>query len=236
MARLHGTPKPLLAALLGAAIAIGAQAGRPLQTEDAGVLERGQCELEGAAERLRDADGARARGTSLQFGCGIGLSTQVALNASRAKADGERTRGLAIVGKTGLWTGPGDEPAQLTLAWGANWIKPDGERRRHESLDLNLVYSRPLPAELTLHANLGHTRDRIVRQRTTSWGLAIEHAGFGSLAPMAEVFGDDREAPWWNLGLRWTAVLDHVYFDMSYGRQVASGRPRLVTVGFKFAY
>jgi hypothetical protein len=182
------------------------------------------------------AGGASARQSSLQFGCGIGLSSQVALNASTAKEDGVRIRGLALVGKTGLWTGQGDDPAGLTLAWGAQWAKAGGDGWRHAATDLNLVYSRPLPAALTLHANLGHARDEAARQRSTTWALALEHAGFGSLAPMGEVFGVDREPPWWNVGVRWTAVLERVYFDMSYGRQFASGRPRLVTVGFKFAF
>jgi len=53
---------------------------------------------------------------------------------------------------------------------------------------------------------------------------------------MAEVFGDDREGPWWNLGLRWTVADEKFYIDASYGRQMASGRARLVTLGFKFAF
>lgn len=44
--------------------------------------------------------------------------------------------------------------------------------------------------------------------RQTNWALAIEHEGFGALAPMAEVFGDDRGSRSWNLGLRYTLVPD----------------------------
>lgn len=98
------------------------------------------------------------------------------------------------------------------------------------------MYSRPLPAELTLHANLGHARDEIGKQRSTTWGLALEHAGFGPVAPMAEFFGDDREPAWWNLGLRWTAVPERVFVDFSYGRQMSSAQPRMLTAGFKIAF
>lgn len=211
----------LLTALACAAFSLSAQAGRPLQTEDAGVLERGACELEGATQRV-SVDGARATEHALQFGCGIGFKSQVALNASTAKDGSERSRGLALVGKTALWSGAGDNPAGLTLAWGLQWAKADGDSRRHAATDLNLVYSRPLPAELTLHANLGHSRDELGKQRSTTWGLALEHAGFGPVAPMAEFFGDDREPAWWNLGLRWTVVPEKVFLDVSYGRQMSS--------------
>lgn len=95
-------PLPLLLATLACTVlTLPAQAGRPLQTEDAGVLERGACELEGATQRV-SVDGARATEHALQFGCGIGLESQVALNASTAKDGSDRSRGLALVGKTGL--------------------------------------------------------------------------------------------------------------------------------------
>lgn len=225
----------LLTALACAALSLSAQAGRPLQTEDAGVLERGDCELEGATQRV-SVDRARATEHALQFGCGIGFRSQVALNASTAKDGGERSRGLALVGKTGLWTGAGDTPAGLTLAWALRWGKDDGQPHRHAGTGFNLVYSRPLPAYLTLHANLGHARDEQSRQRSTTWGLALEHAGFGPVAPMAEFFGDDREPAWWNLGLRWTVVPEKVFVDVSYGRQMSSVQPSLLTAGFKIAF
>ena len=181
--------------LAGAALALPALAARPLHTEDADVLGRGACEVEGWTERLL-VDEARATEHALQYGCGIGLRSQVALNASRARDGDERSRGLALVGKTRLWAGAGDHPAGLALAWGLQRARIDGDSWRHSATELNLAYSRPLPADLTLHVNLGHARDEQARQRSTSWGLALEHEGFGHLAPMAEFFGDDRSAAW----------------------------------------
>ena len=64
----------------------------------------------------------------------------------------------------------------------------------------------------------------------------MEHEGFGPVAPMAELFGNDREAPWWNLGLRSTLAKDKAYIDMSYGRQMTGGTPSLLTAGFKLVF
>jgi hypothetical protein len=94
-----------------------ATAGRPLQTEDAGVLDRGACEIEGFRARAT-AEGISARETRLQAGCGVGFGSQVALAVSSTRVDAERERGLSLVGKTGLWKAPGDDAPALTFAWG----------------------------------------------------------------------------------------------------------------------
>jgi hypothetical protein len=225
--------------LLCAASALPAHAGRPLQTEDAGVLEPRECEVEGATARLSVA-GVSAREHSLQFGCGAGVSTQLAAALSRASAEGTSARGLQLSGKTALWqarpAAAGEEAAALALAYGLLSAKVSGERWRHAASELNLVYSAPVSAVVTMHVNLGHARDAIDKLASTTWGLALEHGRFGAWAPMVELVGDDREAPWWNLGLRYTAVADKAFFDVSFGRQMVGGRPRLVTFGFKLGF
>lgn len=226
-----------LALALGAAVTLPAHAGRPLQTDDAGVLDRRACELEGYTARLTAA-GATARDLVLQAGCGVGAGTQLAVALSRASAEGERVRGIALNGKTRLWQGEaqaGEAPA-LTLGYAAVWDRSSGQGWRHAGVDAKLLYTRALAAHLMVHANLGHARDAAGGRSATTWGLAFEHAGFGGLAPMAELFGDDREAPWWNLGLRWTVAPEALFIDVSHGRQVAPGTPRLTTLGMKFSF
>lgn len=231
----------LVAGVCTAALHLGpAQAGSPLQTDDAGVLAAGECELEGTALR-RSTAGERSTETSLQAGCGFGWNSQFAVALATARSQGVRESGLALGGKTGLWQGAGrdDEAAALALAWQVAGAKIPGESWRHAESGLNLIASLPVAADLTLHANLGHARSELDRQDTTTWGLGIEHAGFGAAqrwAPMAEVFGDDRERPSWNLGLRYAAVPDKVFVVVSYGRQFTSERPSVLKLGFKAAF
>lgn len=227
----------LAAGLACACLPHVAQAGRPLQTEDAGVLASGDCELEGSTVRLT-AFSTTARSHTLQLGCGLGLRSQLAAFVTNGKAEDERSRGFGFVGKTWLWRGA-DDTGAVTLAWNLGTAKVDGDRWRHSDTGLKVVYSGPAWDDTTVHANLGHARDEVGKQRSTTWNLALEHGGFGAtwvLAPMAEVFGDDREAPWWNVGLRATVVKDAVFVDASFGRQITTGRARLATLGFKFAF
>jgi hypothetical protein len=223
--------------LAGIAIATPAHAGRPLQTEDAGVIDRGNCEVEGAALRTTTL-GERSTEQGLGLACGVGANSQLGLGASSVREGGVSARGVSLGGKTGLWKGEGDEAAALTLAWGLGWARVDNNWK-HAATDLNLVLSQPLAGN-TLHLNLGHTRDVQGREVSTTWNVALEHPGFEvggiNLAPMAELFGDDRTSAWWNVGLRATVIPEKVFFDVSYGRQTRGDKPTLVTAGFKFAF
>jgi hypothetical protein len=59
-----------------------AWAGRPLVTEDAGVLNRGECEIENFAGR---ADNPTLNALWAQVGCGTGVNTQLAIGAGRER-------------------------------------------------------------------------------------------------------------------------------------------------------
>lgn len=225
-------------AVLAVFVSAPACAGWPLQTDDAGVLARGECELESVAQRVQ-VSGAHGHDTVLQLGCGAGWNTQIAASASTARADGQRTSCLGVDGKTALWKAGDSDAAGWTLAWGLTHAKQAGDSWCQSGNALNLLMSQPLAAQVTLHANLGHLREEPLKRSSTTWGLAFEHAGVGAerrWAPMGELFGDDREPAWWNLGLRFTPVAEKFFVHLSYGRQFAPGQPTLLTLGFKAAF
>lgn len=169
--------------------------------------------------------------------CGGGERWQWGVGLGRADAGGDSADGFSIGGKFLLWQGAGDAALVLapTLSWG-----DDGSGWRHVAQDFNLVYSGPLAEDLTLHLNLGHSRDREAGERSTFWSVALEHAGWPVggvvLAPMGDLAGDDRGAPWWNLGLRATLVPDTVWLSLSYARQIDPQRARLATLSVKYAF
>lgn len=229
------TLKPMTAALLVCTIPLICQAGRPLQTEDAGILEAKTCEVEGATARTRMAAAASGRDTALQLGCGVGAQSQLALAVSRTSDGTDRARGVRLGGKTGLWSAGGDDGASLTLAWGLEGAKAATGGWKTSGLDARAVLSMP-SGPATWHLNLAHERDTQARTSTTAWGVALEHEGYGPLAPMVELFGTDREATWWNLGLRYALAKDKAYVDLSYGRQMTAGTPSLLTAGFKLVF
>jgi hypothetical protein len=236
---MNKTHLTFVAAVVAAAfLSTAAHAGRPLQTEDAGVLDRGACEIEGATLRV-SLPGEHASENDLGLSCGVGFNSQVGLGLSSLRSGGERTRGATLGGKTGLWkSGEGDDASALTLAWGVSAEHTNGGWKR-SSTDLNLVVSVPVTAG-TVHLNLGHSRAGQSSLRSTNWNAAFEHEGFelGGLkwAPMAELFGDDHGARWWNMAARLTVVPDKFFLDLSYGQQMGAEKARLTTLGFKLAF
>ena len=57
--------KTFAATVLACATPLISQAGRPLQTEDAGILEAKTCEVEGATARARVAGASTSRDSAL---------------------------------------------------------------------------------------------------------------------------------------------------------------------------
>jgi hypothetical protein len=227
----------LATALCALTMTLPSFAGRPLQTEDAGVLDRGACELEGAQQRLRVL-GETGTETGLTANCGIGFASQVGLGLGWARTGGERSRSGGLGGKTGLWAGDGDGAPALTLAWGLGADREDGRWRRSDHFATLVASIGAGPG--TLHLNLGHVRERQPRRALTTWNVAWEHDGYAlgslTLAPMGEVFGDDRGDRWWNLAARLTLVPERVFVDVSWGRQINAEKARLVTAGFKVTF
>ena len=216
----------------GAALGAGAaHAGRPLQTEDAGVIERGACELEGFVQRQSADAEPSVRVGSLQLSCGLPANTQLGVQFQREHASGEHGDSWGVVGKTALVPLAADS-AGLTLAYGMRArCAASGSSLRYADHFLNLVATVPTGPWL-LHGNLGTAHDHLARLDSTTWAALSAPASVGCDA-MAEVYGDDRAAPWWNLGLRYTAIAARLFLDASYGRQIDSARARLVSVGFK---
>lgn len=240
---------PLAGLALALAWAGACYAGHPLVTEDAGVIAEGQCELELVPSRLSLADAAPARsiehGLSLQVGCAVGETAQLALRAGRVHGPDAHLHSVELNGKWRLasW-GEAERPAQFTLAWGLTGERAtSGGAWRHTGDALNAVLSQPLQGVLgsfTLHANLGHAHEAVGRRRTTTVALALEHEGLGPdqrLQPMAEIFLDDRDHnAYLNAGLRYAVVPERCYVAASWGGQLSGPRGRLATVGLKWVF
>lgn len=224
--------RPAASGAFALALVTGAFAARPLVTDDTGVLERGDCELEAVFARDK-ADGVRVDGQGLQLGCGVGGSVQLSLGVDSAKSEGIRVRGSTLSGKVALL--PGDD-ASWSASAAVQWASPSGEGTRHVGNAVTLLHTRTLSDSYTLHANLGHARDVEASRSATVWGVALEHVGWGPVALMGELFGDDLAAPLWNLGLRWTAIPDRLVLDIAYGRQIVGGQPWALSTGLKLAF
>jgi hypothetical protein len=218
-------------------------AERPLQTENTDVQDRGRCEFEVIVERVTAA-GASATSRGADLGCGIGWNSQVSVGVARLRAASGDTDAAGLSGKTQLWRASSDAGRALLLAWGlsaqrdAQAAAGTGGWKTTEQA-VTLVGSQTLgPGQLLV--NLGHVRERDPRASVTAWNLGYAHDGLAvgsmTLAPVAEIFGDDRGDRWWNLGLRADLIAEKLSVDLSAGRQTTSDRARLLTLGIKLGF
>lgn len=151
-------------------------AAPPLQTDDAGVLAPGACELEALAARER-AGTERTLARGLQGACGVGLNTQLALSAARAQTAGIHEDAMALSGKHGLWESApeGEEASALALSWQVAQLRATGGHWRSLGQEVRVIGTQPLDSAWTLHVNLGHAHAAQGGSHSTLWGTALEH-------------------------------------------------------------
>ncbi len=226
----------LLVQILASTLAFPAWAGRPLATEDAGVLGQRECEIESYAGRGRDSDEPSVSTRSVQFGCGIGHNTQLAFGIGSERSDGEKSKLVALTGKTFLRELT-DEQTGYTLAYTLFAAKePEDDRIKHNATEVIAVATVPSKGWL-FHANLGLHYSKPSKDTTTIWGLAAERTGaVGPVDLMTEIFGDDSSAPWVQVAARWSVIPERFYLDTSWGVQTGNTRSRQITIGLKLAF
>lgn len=228
--------RPFLAMLALAATCSGAQAERSRLADDAGVVEAGDCEIETAFERKSVRGSARERGSSIQFGCGIGWQTELVASFARKHSDGAtREEAVGLEAKTSLRK-RGDGRIGLTLVLGVGGERLAGGpwRRNEHSLALEATYA---PAQgWLIEAKFGSARDRFARNDKTLWLLGVEHRLTETLEARAEIGGDDRRRPLLGVALRWQFWPENASVKVSYGTRAGPERERLVSAAFSFEF
>ena len=218
---------------LGALAAAPAWAARPFATEDASVMEAGECELEPSAVRTRARGGAKQSRWWVQAACAVRDGTQLGVGGGAERNGGLRRHAVAVFGKTAL-RHHSDQGPNFSLAYSAETGRERGDRWRYQGAEVALVASHRLGVS-TWSANLGWSRDADARRSSTIWALAWERPVTTRLDAGVEVYGDDREAAWVGIGLRW-ALSDALSLDASFARQTNSARTRVLNTGLTFGW
>lgn len=213
------------------------RAGRPLATDDAGVVEAGKCEFETYQSRLTgDAASADQRATlrSGQFSCGVTADTQLAVAVAHVSASAGAVYG--VLGKTAL-ASLSSQHMHIAIAYAvAGAPQPQRGHLRYAGSDVRAVLTVPHEQWL-FHANLGWARAQAPRLDRLVWNLAAERsAALGPVDLMAEVFGDNHSAPWTQLAARWTLLPGRLSVDGAWGRQAQRNHATQASVGLRFTF
>ena len=218
--------KRAAAALLLAAFGITAHAGRPLSTEDAGVVGHNACQLEAWIDRSREATTAWAVPA-----CNFGLGIEWQAGFARTYENSESAFSESYVQAKKVFVEPTEGGWGFGLVVGLARIARRDSHRGWEDPYAIIPLTVTPDAKNTIHVNAGWSRNRETGSNSTLWGVAGEHALSDRVALVGEVFGTDRERPFVRFGTRVTAAkgLD---FDVTFvARPGGSTADRYLSVG-----
>jgi hypothetical protein len=203
-----------------------AHAGRPMVTDDAGLVEARSCQVEAWAQVYR-----RSTEYWVQPACNLGGNLEITLGGALGHEAGRtRTGAVVLQGKTLF------KPLQ-TNGWGIG-LAAGTVRHPQAGADARDWYAY-VPASFSLHddavvvhVNLGWLRTGPIRSDRLTWGLGTELGLSARTWLIAEIFGEDRDRPFQQFGLRHELVPGRVQVDAAYGgRSGAGGDERWFSLG-----
>lgn len=222
----------LTTALLLAGSVAGAWAARPFMTDDARITTEGSCQIESWARHYSE----RSELWALPA-CNLGGRLELTAGVGQFRADGQSgSRDEVLQGKTlfrslqandwgwGLAVGRIAHPS----------AQPGPNRFGATYLYLPLSVSTR-DDRLVWHANLGWSRERQSSRDMTTWGAGLEYWASARVMLIAETFGDDRQKPFVQTGVRFSVVPGLFQIDGTWGTQPGvSGRAPWVSLGLRY--
>lgn len=227
-------PTPFTLLVLAAACVSGlpALAARPFMTDDARLTTEGSCQLESWTRHDSDR-----KETWALPACNPGGNFEITAGGGRFSSDGQPgSSDQVLQGKT-LFRSlqPNDWAWGLAVGHIRHLSDPPG-RKPFGGTYLYLPFSvATLDDRLVFHANLGWTRDRQTRLSATTWGSGVEYWAYSRLMLIAETFGDDRQKPFVQGGLRFSVIPGLFQVDATRGAQPGSGgRKTWTSIGIRY--
>lgn len=223
---------PLLALLAALALlSLPAVAARPFVTDDARLTTAGSCQLESWMRVYPQSREAWALPA-----CNPGDRLEFTFGGGQARNSGEAaTQDYLLQLKTLI------KPLE-TNGWG--WGIAAGSVHHPDinpgpNLLGNTYIYLPLSASfaddrVVIHHNLGWLKDKASGDHRLTWGVGGEFQLHTRLSAIAEAFGDNRNGPFWQAGVRLAIVPDRIQLDATYGRELhGPGDSRWLSFGLR---
>ena len=199
-----------------------AEAARPLITDDARVVDAQSCQVESWIRM----EHARTEMWALP-GCNFGSDIEFTLGGGRFRQDGLTASDLVAQAKVLL------KPLAAN-GWGAAVTggvvqhRPFGHDAWARDVYVNVPSSFSFADDqFVLHTNTGWLRDGAAKRHIATWGVGTETQLSERVGLVAEAFGQvSRDSPtsFFQLGLRFWVIPNHVQIDTTYGNRIGSAR------------
>lgn len=208
------------------------QAARPFMTDDARLTTEGSCQLESWTRRYAD----RTENWALPA-CNLTGNLEVTLGGGHFHDPLQGASQDQVIQLKTLWKRMAPNGWGVGVALG---------QFRHPSVNVGpnnlgstFVYA-PLSVSfmddrLVSHTNLGWSRDKSTQRDQFNWGAGLEYQASGRWLLIAETYGDDRQKPSWQGGVRFSVIPGILQIDATRGAQWTVGsKNRWLSMGLRF--
>ena len=207
-----------------------AHAARPMNTDDANIVDHKSCQLESWVKTTH---------TSLERwaipGCNFGgeVEWSVGGNAQIENNVGHTQFWLGQAKKR--WVPVGEDTIGISTTLGVMSTRPAwGDLQVDKDYYLNVPVTVPFGQDRFVHLNAGWVHHQTFGVSRPTWGVGGELPLTARVIAIAETYGEANYGTRYQVGLRVWVVPKHVQIDTTYGNQV--GQPehlRWFTVGVR---
>lgn len=222
---------PLIGAFAFGLAATDAQAARPMITDDARLVDAKACQVETWVKKNPDSTEYWALPA-----CNFSGNLELTFGGARTNdAEATHTTDVVLQGKTLF------KPLEPN-GWGLGLVvgtvrHPEGHDDDNLVGDLYAYVPTSFSFRddrVVLHANLGWLHEKDPGRHRLTWGLGSEAQFAERTWLIAETFGQNQGKPFFQAGLRYWLVPNHVQIDATYGDRAGSGSgERWVSIGLR---
>lgn len=207
-------------------------AARPFVTDDARLTNEGQCQLETWSRQYRNSSEFwLLPACNLTGNFEISLGTGLAHDTPNGKSQDYIVQGKTLFRKLktddwgwGLALGHVMHPA----------INP-GPNLLGNTYSYIPVSRSFMQDTLIVHMNMGWLKDKATGDNKLTWGLGSELSLSKRVLGIAEAFGDQRSAPYYQTGFRYAVQPDLFQLDLTFGQQRHGGaNNRWISFGLRY--
>ena len=213
---------------LSLGLASTAWAARPLNTDDARVVDAYSCQVESWVRRNQNSTEYWALP-----GCNFTGNLEITAGGARtSEAVGAPLTRTVFQGKTIF-------KALEKNGWGLGLAA--GTLQRAQGGVASRDFYAYVPTSLSfaddrwiVHTNVGWLRDQSAKRDFATWGVAVERELTPTTWLIVETFGQSGDKPQYQLGLRQWIVPGHVQIDATYGNRAGGeNNERWLSIGLR---
>ena len=214
-------------------VAVGvsdAHAARPMNTDDANIVDEKSCQLE---SWIKTTPTSRERWAIP--GCNLGSEVEWSVGGNAQADDGVGKTQFWVAQAKKRWVPVGEDSMGISTTLGTMSTHPaTGDRPEDKDYFVNVPVTVPLGQDRFVHLNAGWVQHQTLGVSRPTWGVGGELPLTARWTAIAETYGEADQGTRYQLGLRVWLVSQRVQIDTTYGNQV--GQPehlRWFTVGVR---